>query len=829
MKNFDELSCIFCGEKAFRSKDQCPACGMKLDVYNEIINNSANGYQIIKYVARGFYGLTYKAKDRFGKKFALKIISKESYKKFNKDFYDEAEKFARLPDIPTISKYIKADETKVIFQKKQCEFYLIISEWIDGVELSKINEDIELVPEDLLMASRDMLSTLHELHELNLWHNDLHDENVMVTEISESQKRLFSRSVPRIYKIIDIGSMVYKNPGSTKAWGDMVNVGSHIFKLAAILKKNFQIFSKEDQLFIELIEEICSQLMDEDISRNFESPMKALDQVEKYFRLSRMGTPRELKTLDDPFGFINANDIPSPWLIKNMFSDRLSYFKDIMSTGQQSLLITGPRGCGKTMILKNMRFLTLYDAQDDKDDTFFSGIPYVGLFISARTNFGNFLVSFRDQPWAKNEEKISLYFNILVTIELISVLYRLKFDNHVSESDVDSILSIISERFKIPYISLNTAKSKLIEISRKIISDQPITADIENSTPAYLNDIISGFKRIIRPLRGKDIFILVDDLSLPRVPKYVQMSIIPSIFNTGADYKTRVTSHSEGIITQDHSGEVYNRNRDFREINLGYEYWELSNDYEVCKNCFDDILSKRYKLAGRDQFPGLEIILGKGEHLNDIGREIHRLASEKKLRTLRYHGAMVFIKLCTGDLSYLLDILGQMDRRAESKSFPINIDIQNQIIKHYARNELLKLQDIRAEHVRSLYDIAYAFGTLSKTKVIKKDHDYLKIEVEIQDLPEDLQTTLRELLCYGIFIDAGSGNNSSGKFCKKLYFRRIYTPAFPTTFITRNTFSWRVNSFKKFVYDPINFMKERMSRDKINTEEQSELGQLQMF
>ncbi len=279
----------------------------------------------------------------------------------------------------------------------------------------------------------------------------------------------------------------------------------------------------------------------------------------------------------------------------------------------------------------------------------------------------------------------------------------------------------------------------------------------------------------------------------------------------------------------DPAGEMYNPNRDFRLINLGYEYWELSSNYETCRTCFDDILSKRYELAGKPTFPGIEIMLGRADELEDIGLNIRKLKESKKLRTLRYHGAKVFIKLCSGDLSYLLDILGKMDLRAANEKYPIHISIQNEVIKNYARIELRSLQDIRPSHVKSLYEIAYWFGIVSKTKLVVLGKDYLKIEVEVEKLTPELRDTMRELLCYGIFIDGGFSNNSDGKLARKLFFRRIFTPAFPTTMIGRNTLSMRAKTFRNFVYAPADYARERMSADEINPKDQQEFEQLEAF
>lgn len=827
-KDFEEIACIFCGWVNNTMADKCIHCTRPLHIEGQLINQDVNAYKLIDYKARGFYGLTFKAVDGFSKEVAIKLMSKISYLRYEKDFKSEARLYAQLPDSASIVKYIGAGETVLSVDGNQVPFFYIVCEWVNGITLRDLLLQGDISPEDLIIAAKDLLSGLQELYDNNLWHNDLHGENILVSELTQAQMRLFARSKPRIYKIIDVGSMVYRNPSDVKVYNDMINVGMHLSQILKNLKTNVSEFQKEDQLLIDVIEEAFTRLMDELPSRSFTTPFEALDRIEELYTISRLGERIEIKKLDTPYGYINANDIPSPWLLKHMFSDKLNYFQDIMSADQQSLLITGPRGCGKTMILKNMRFTTLYDSQDKRNDEFIKQIPYVALFISARTNFGNYLVSYRPQEWINNNANINMYFNLLITIEAIDVLYRLSNDGFVSDSIVQIIIDFIREKFSIPFMNLLTARAKLTQLSKAIISDKDVKPEIENSSPAYLHDFMQLFRSVIPAIREKDIFILVDDLSLPRVPHVIQKALIPSIFNTGASYKTRVTSHSDGIILQDSAGEVYSPNRDFREIMLGYAYWELSNNYEVCRDCFDDILKKRFTLAEREDYPGIEGLLGKGED-DDIGRKIHRLKAQKKLRTLRYHGAKVFIKLCSGDISYPLDILGKMELRAHNNTIPIDITIQSDVIKNYARKELLTLQDIKAQYVPSLYAIAYYFGVLSKSKLYTMDADYLKIEVELENLSEELLTTLRELLCYGIFIDAGASNNSDGKLARKLFFRRIFTPAFPTTLITSNSISMRVDSFKEFVYHPAKYVRKKMSKAKISPLLQQEYEQLELF
>lgn len=827
-KNFEDISCIFCGEKNSCKDTACISCKMPSDIGKEFLGKTVSNYILKEYKARGFYGLTYKATDNYNKEFAIKLISASSYSKYGKDFNIEAAMYANLPATPSIVNYVGAGEVTLLYKDKLLNFHCIVCEWVNGHTFKDYISKQDVVPEDLIIAARDLLLGLQDLYEKNLWHNDLHDENVMIELLSQTQMRRFNRTIPRIYRIIDVGSMVYRNPADVKSFTDMNCVGNILFQISEKLKMNFSEYSKEDQYFINLLDSTFIQMMDEHPGRSFLTPVDAFNQIEECYKSSRIGEIVPIKNLDSPYGYINANDIPSPWLLNQMFSNKFPYFSKITSTSDQCLLITGPRGCGKTMILKYMRFITMYDSQEDNKEQFLINLPYIGLFVSARTNFGNYLVSYRPQEWINNESKTLLYFNILVSIELIDILYRLVFDGLIDEQQIKPMIDMFSERFSIPFVNLLTVKTKLIQISRHLIANKDISITIDNSTPAFLNDLFQVFRTVIPIIRDKEVIVLIDDLSLPRIPLEIQKSIIPAVFNTGASYKIRITAHSEGIILKDYAGEVYKANRDFTEINLGFEYWQFSDNYEACRDSFNDILNKRFNLAKKESFIGLENMLERGDKLENIGREIYRLKKEKNLRSLNYHGAKVFIKLCSGDLSYLLEILGKMELRANGK-IPIPIRIQNSVIRNYARNELRSLQDIRSEYKYSLYDIAYNFGIWSKSQLIKNNKDYIRIEFPMQKLPEELKTVARELLCYGVFIDGGFSNMSDGQIARKFLFRRIFTPAFPTTFTDRNTYPMVEKSFKEFIVNPRNFVRERMSEYGIPPLEQQELEQLDLI
>ena len=829
-KIFGEIGCVFCGGANNNDDDECKKCGKPLQIHNNITNQMINNLKLIEFRAQGFYGLTYKAIDPNGKLFAVKIISVNTYKVHEKDFAHEAEAYATLPDHSCIARYIGTGNTSLAVEDDHIKFYFILSEWIHGDSLKAWMNQETRMPNDLYSAGFDLFSAIMAFEEVNLWHNDLHEENILVQSITESQRRALRRDTSEIMKIVDIGSARFKSESDVKEINDLNNIGRHLMEFCTRLTKKISVFSKEDQIFLKMIPAFCARLTDEDRSRGFGSARDASDNLIYLWENSRLSMSDSEQILTDPYGLINAMDIRSPKLIKDLFTDQFQYFTKIENIDHNKIVITGPRGCGKTMILKRMSYETAFSTTELNTDVL-SAIPYIGIFISARTQFGNYLVAVRNPEWTRNQDMVGLYFNVLVTINIVDLLYRLVLSKIETATSVQTLINFVRERYKLPACDIFSCRNYLVKVSQSIVLEEGIDKTLPsalNATPAYIDDLV-GTLTSISSMRGKDVVLLIDDLSWPRIPECVMKILAPFIFNTGSIYKVRLSAHSDGFIPRDLAGEEYKANRDFTAIDLGREYYLLSEDYQMCIQGFDNLMDKRFQISGRGTFPGLEAILGAGDDLKEPGTVIRQLAIEKKLRTLRYHGAHIFVKLCSGDLSYLVELLGAMSIRWGGKTYPIGVMEQHDVIRNYARTQLRLLNDLKTEEVSSLYQIGLTFGLLSKTKLIHGGGEYLRIEVELVDITDEMTRGLRELLSSGLFIDGGYSNNYNGVPCRKLLFRRIYTPAFPTTVNNRDTLPMTKSGFLKFIKEPGSYVQAILSKNGLTAEERQRAEQVEMF
>ena len=189
------------------------------------------------------------------------------------------------------------------------------------------------------------------------------------------------------------------------------------------------------------------------------------------------------------------------------------------------------------------------------------------------------------------------------------------------------------------------------------------------------------------------------------------------------------------------------------------------------------------------------------------------LSDQKKLRTLRYYGCNILIHLFSGDLSYLIDILRVIYEANDGKKYPVNINVQDQVIHNYSRKMIALLKYVKTDVIPSLYDVCYYFGMLAKHKLFSMNQEFLSLEVEIEGGSTLQDRAISELLTYGVFIDGGLNNTSSGKLSRKLIFRKIYTPAFPISFRNRNSFLLDSKAFDDFIHNPKDYTNSLISRE----------------
>ena len=177
--------------------------------------------------------------------------------------------------------------------------------------------------------------------------------------------------------------------------------------------------------------------------------------------------------------------------------------------------------------------------------------------------------------------------------------------------------------------------------------------------------------------------------------------------------------------------------------------------------------------------------------------------------------------LCSGDIRTVLELCREIYKEAivENKLIEnTNIDfkLQDRIIKSFSRNHLGMVKEIPA-YGDKLFIIANTFGQICKkylyeygpiTQEENRYYEMIRIEIEgYKKLRDEAQELYENLLKFSIFIDAGEGYPRREVLTTRLFFRRIFAPAFQMSYRERECLRLSPERFEEFLLNPIEFKK----------------------
>jgi len=837
-----EYACFYCIDVKEKSLDVvCSKCGRPINIGKQLEGQKVSNYTLQQSIGRGYYGATFKAKTGIGLDVAIKIVPKKLYEHHGKSFNDEIKKYSALGSHPNIAELRDAGESEVRADGVSIPVYFIVMEWVEGVSLTEfIAQQPELDANVVYGAIIDIAAGLSRFEEKNLWHNDLNSDNIRVKRLTPEEIRVRRSESPFILKIVDTGSAVFRQVFKHRELDDLTFLGHHADTLVLAARKNADKSRLEDQFFIDQLGAIVSAILDENPSRRIPRALDVIDQVNDLYRRRDLLSDQPDVHLNNPFEYLNANDFPNESYVTRLFASRFPWIAEMILPVVQSMLITGPRGCGKTMILRNMRFRTRLSPNEDDEPTErivdrVNGDDFVGFFVSARLEIGNHSLHTKLPKWMQSSELIIYYFHLLYAYEVCDTVLFASIKN-ILELNHDRELvfcRFLSNALGETIVSLAGAVSVIKRHQAAVLYSN---IDPENGSlllsASFLSQLCEQL-RLLHPIFVKKRFVfLLDDFSIPKIPQEIQKTLLPIIWNSGAGYTFRVSAHSESMETVDLRTNVYVVNRDYTEVNLGAKYInaiDLNDRRELIVATVNEIFQKRFALSRSGLHASVQALLGQSK-IKSVAREIKQRADNKTLRGLRYSGWDTIISLCSGDISYVIDLLKRMFElhTEKPKSSTISVQTQNRVIRNYARQELYKLQDYSIERL-NLYEIALNFGMMSRFKLCneeigqggnKRPAEYLRIEIQLSQMAEQVREGIAELVRNGIFIDAGFSSSSQGIPARRLIFKKMFTPAFPTTFNSRDTFSMSAPHFLQFLKNPEGQLAQLLSQSGISPAEQ---------
>lgn len=852
--------CFFCPAKDYAEKgldDKCPSCGR---TYGYILDNppaKIGNYRITKHLSRGFYGAAYVAEaGLFGKKYVVKISPVAFYDFFNKPaFQEEAKLHAELAASATHAVGIidALPDENVVFTDDvatSIPCHVTVLDYVEGdLLIDFVNSSTPPSAASICQVAIDLLQLRAELEANKLNHNDLHSENLIVESLRPEARRPDAIDPMLRVMAIDLGSVSDESKSTDDRRGDLGFIAEHVNALLArLLARPGQMEDRDFRIALAL-QGIISNLRSDAQNLRLPNPADMVAQVrESYYRASQPWRPWKyplnLIRFDDHY---NAQTLES-WDVPKLLVDPTGrWLEEITRPGPQ--IITGMRGCGKTMLLRALDIHARAAQRDNEtSETVIQRIKndhFVGLFASAQR-----LLDLREQPLLKLEYRLTRLF-VAYALQAARALMHLRdvdpaaiaagAHTHLASAVADYLEGTDDLRYA---ISLDDIELKLQRIL--VLTGSSNEKYLVKQAPAEVfKHLADSLRECSQVFESASIFFLLDDVST----RYLELDKIESLlsallfqnptcaFKFTSEWQTiELGLRSPGRIHPIREG------RDLRVFDLGEDVFKtISAAGSSGKDFIARILQLRADLHAqhpRQQDP--KVILGDVP-LEQVAREIASSSESAGQKKRVYRGLSCLTSVCVGDIGDVIKLYEEILRRGRNTySYPIEEQTQSECFQEMSARRLYDLNR-SATYSKNLKNHALAFaqtahdllvrsyrnamkGGKSKARLRQYSSIYVRVTAEDENSQKQQIDRLRDLIDAGVFVFAGGAPRTKTKDSDPilqfiLSYRKIYGLAAFIGLADRDRFELSGDDLSRWLeLDDVAAAKEVLLRNQINDE-----------
>jgi serine/threonine protein kinase len=743
-------------------------------------------YRLLDQLGPGKTAVAWKVLDSNQREFAIKFTLREDYHTHSLDAeIDRANKLSS----PLVAKIIFMGVPKFIdIDKEENDFYAIVVEWVEGPTLRDYLEANrnDISAEIFLQFSRDLCEVLNVLRYQNLMHNDLHDKNIIVSP----RRDHLTGEVTYQLVVIDTGQLKTeeKRRDLIEKWEDKIrtleslerDVCDAVSEKMKQLKEWIDYFSRTDQewitfhfcslynamktagsgqprtlKFLDELPEILRLTIDPDPSRRIDDPVEIYRAIESRWHASNM---RDSAGMQTPFDLPSAELIRSDRQLMDLLAEEYPRLDECRSNSP--VYIYGPRGCGKSTILRSLSIKAIIDSKSPESEI--AKVQFTGIYISCSSELRSRFWLMPVEDYEDLQTSIIKYFNLLFLEELVDTFDRLlQWDeqpsSHALKFGMTEDLALqcctaIRTRLELtdnPPRYYRTSQFGHLRgqmrqqrdgVWRSILRrERP--SDLPN--PQLIFDVSKDLERTCQFLQQRRLAFLLDDYSNQRIPKELQRKLNQSItFAKQGAPIFKVSSEYDGVDL-----EGIQEGREVREVNVGFEYVSLQAEQRW--KFFKSLLQRRFDYLESPvdilkvlPLSGMQPAIGMAKAIKEA------VTSKKKFY---YHGLDTISDLCSGDFAMGLDLVrkifenGNINWKSPTEVKPKDQDVS---IHEYASREFEYIR-YRSEKGLLKYEIVERLCWLAHKcvldKIRRKDGELVPLVKNHLDITE---TALRDLQKY---------------------------------------------------------------------------------
>lgn len=794
----------------------------------EVLNCTFLGYSIDKYVGHGTIGVVFHGINKdIGDTAAIKIIPRETLKV---GWETEVKKLSKLEGIPQVVQ-CKGYRSEIL-PKQKVPVICIAYQFIEGHNLKQYTEShpelitLEFV-ESLLIES---LKVFKACKTTGIEHGDLHEGNILIANADDR----FLTPSPRIM-INDFG--VGGSTNKLDATNDYLQLGRIATNLIRKYVDPARLSGEGRFVRDRLLNDFLGkQLIEKNptVGEYVKNPgvlYKNLLSIREDYNQNILKSSVKLHR---PFDYLSCEQIGDSFeLLETLYSKNFPGYDDLLE--RTNTILTGPRGCGKSTIFRNLSFKTQLLSGK-------SGAPnqFVGIYYNCNDLYYAFpyTVSNLDESARK---VITHYFNLSILCEILDTfsIFEEKFEK-LPQSFYDKLQGFLGawfEAYEPPPSGLSllanllsqtiTEKEKFrAQIAEKGVNFQPSTPLPQD----FLQRLCSVMQLSIPWLTTIPFYFFLDDYSTPRVSKEIQMTLNCFVLTRYSELFFKISTESiVSIFPFDATGKMLEQTREYDVIDLG-DYFLFSDD-EKASAFLREIINNRLQNAVDFDWDNKDIkkILGDSQYSssNELALAI------KNGEHVLYSGWDTVVELCSGDIANILRMIRNMFTQTEKSRNEISKETQNKVIRETGNNFLNNIESIQ-DTGRQLRKIVKAFGDVAnyylKTRTstnVDQEPQMQASRIEVRENPSfeidgkqkvfsktdvNAKKNYEDLIKYGIFIRDVRGKSIRGAVVPRLYLRRLLIPTFVLTPSKRDSISLESSEFNMLLSNPEEFTRHMLSK-----------------
>lgn len=703
-------------------------------------------------------------------------------------------------------------------------------QYVDGISLRdyiKTKRSDISIP-FIVQFLQTILELFFEMTAKGLTHGDLHDGNVLVTRPSQ-----FQRSSAEKFKVTDFG--IGSLTSGARHLDDYEQLAAMLADLLRCL--NYGALNPQDKFTYDVLQDhfVAKHLREKDrtldpIARDPDALLQRLESIQGEYATAQ--SAGEKLVLLTPFDYLSCEQIGEKHsLLAALYSDKFLGIGEI--EGANNLVVTGPRGCGKSTVFRSLSLKHQLAA----GATSWKTQSYIGIYYHCQDLY----FKFPRYTVPTRQEAIDLpihYITCRLLVEILDVLQQVKFLDDkfaIREQQLSkSLWELLSlNRPGLPgsdtfaaLVTLLTRECQWTVEKHRFASkgDQPIK---QLYGPETLLTVCALIQAEIPALGKRPFYFFIDDYSTPHITEALQRNLNRLLMSRNEFcFFKMATESSVSFAASDIDDKQYVEGRELEILNLGLIY--LRGDKARKLDFLDDVFARRLGAVPDYPATSLEALIGGGDnHPHNAVAE--RLAEGEKPE---WWGRSVLVDMCSGDIHQLITVVRKMvsnaggrDALVAGKQSPmVDKQLQNRAIRRHAGDFLQSLAD-SGPHGERLRKIVSAFGNVahsyvkfrrSKNESGNPRHQASRIELhEMPVLDGEAKEIYDLLLRYSVFIQDPRGKSRRGQPVPRLYLRRFLIPHFNLTFNMRDSLLFEAEDFIQLLLDPVSY--ENRSRLKKET------------